>query len=535
MGYSMSEQRFGGMKRLSASAMVVRGGIALAAIASSLVLAWMLVSHAGFAHAAAQVTLTPTATPAPPAGPVNKVWYFAEGRVGKSFREYLTIDNPSATACAVNIGYDYQLDNAATASNKTVAVNVPANSRVTESVNNDLGIPDTATVGASLASVAAVNVTSTPNCNGVVVERPEYFTNFSSIASGTDVIGSTKLGTNFYFADVPEGTINGSKFASFITILNPNNVQANVKFTFAQSGTAVVQTLAVPANTRGTFVGQYSGHMPMAITSTQPVMVERPTYFTNVSGVSGAYDIVGTPALANDWLFAEGYTSSTSQEYLTIANIQTSGTATANVTVILKSAKGATNSYTFPVNANTQAIFNVNTNNNFTGSTPEVSAEVKSTGTTIIVQREMYFTYKHTLANTAMGGTDVIGQVGPAAHSSYSFSEGYSNTGYNEWLTIQNPNATSETIYLTLVNGDGKIFTENFTVTANTRFTLDITATVHTAFNAGTSSTANSASMTVQTLNGATFVAERPMYWNTTGISPFVTQGGTDVIGYIGG
>ena len=532
----MSEQRFWGMKRLSASAMIVRGGVALAAIASSLVLAWMLMSHAGFAHAAAQVTPTPTATaPTTPAGPVNKVWYFAEGRVGKSFREYLTIDNPSATACAVNIGYDYQLDNATTAGNKIVAVNVPANSRVTESVNNDLGIADTATVGASLASVVAVNATSTPNCNGVVVERPEYFTNFSGIASGTDVIGSTKLGTNFYFADVPEGTISGAKFASFITILNPNNTQANLKFTFAQSGTATTQTLSVPANARGTFVGQYSGHMPMAVTSSQPVMIERPTYFSNVNGINGAYDVVGTPTLANDWLFAEGYTGSSTQEYLTIANIQTTGTAAANVTIILKSAKGATNSYPVTVNANTQTIFNVNTNNTFTGSTPEVSAEVKSTGANIIVQREMYFTYKHTLSNTAIGGTDVIGQVGPAAHSSYSFSEGYSNTGYNEWLTIQNPTTTTETIYLTLVNGDGKIFTENFAVTANSRFTLDITATVHTAFNAGTSSTANSASMTVQTLNGAVFVAERPMYWNTTGVSPFVTQGGTDVIGYIGG
>jgi hypothetical protein len=33
----------------------------------------------------------------------------------------------------------------------------------------------------------------------------------------------------------------------------------------------------------------------------------------------------------------------------------------------------------------------------------------------------------------------------------------------------------------------------------------------------------------VQTTDGSVFVAERPMYWNYSG-----TQGGSDVIGYIG-
>jgi streptogramin lyase len=35
--------------------------------------------------------------------PVNTTWYFAEGRVGKGFREYLTIEDPATNPCAVNI------------------------------------------------------------------------------------------------------------------------------------------------------------------------------------------------------------------------------------------------------------------------------------------------------------------------------------------------------------------------------------------------------------------------------------------------
>jgi hypothetical protein len=72
-------------------------------------------------------------------------------------------------------------------------------------------------------------------------------------------------------------------------------------------------------------------------------------------------------------------------------------------------------------------------------------------------------------------------------------------------------------------------------VAANSRFTLDVTALVQQVFTPGTNSAANSVSMAVQTTNGSPFVAERPMYWNTSGVSSFVTMGGSDVIGYVGG
>jgi len=163
---------------------------------------------------------------------------------------------------------------------------------------------------------------------------------------------------------------------------------------------------------------------------------------------------------------------------------------------------------------------------------------VTSTGANIVVQREMYFTYKHTLTNgrvtTAVGGTDVIGQMGPAAHSSYSFAEGYANTGYNDWLTIQNPTGTAETISITLVNGMGQSYVQNVSVPANARFTEDIASLVQTTFNAGSNINSNAFSMTVQTTNGAVFVAERPMYFNTSG-SSFAVQGGDDILGYVGG
>ena len=481
------------------------------------------------------VTTKSTQPPSTPPGPTNKTWYFAEGRVGKGFREYLTVQNPAAVSCAVNLQYNYTPDGG-TPATKSVAITVGPYSRWTEPVHQDLGYTENSSTAANVAAVVTVNATASPNCNGVVAERPMYFRNYHGISSGTDVLGSTHSNTNYYFADVP----SSSNTISYLTILNPNSTSANVTATYYLNGSVVgTQTATVAANARGTIAPsaiKLPAHAAVVVTSSNPIVVERPTYVVGAP-VNGAYDVVGASGLAKDWLFAEGYTGSTTQEYLTIANTDPAKVA-ATVNITLKSKSGTTKTYTITVGAQSQTIWNVNANNTFAGSSPEVSAEVTSTGANIVVQREMYFTYKHTMTNgramTSVGGSDVIGQVGPAAHSSYSFAEGYANTGYNDWLTIQNPTNAAETISITLVNGMGQSYVQNVPVAANARFTEDIASLVQSTFSAGSNINSNEFSMTVQTSNGAVFVAERPMYFNTSG-SSFAVQGGDDILGYVGG
>src|SRR5438105_15358348 len=77
----------------------------------------------------------------------------------------------------------------------------------------------------------------------------------------------------------------------------------------------------------------------------------------------------------------------------------------------------------------------------------------------------------------ATGGTDVVGEVGPAS-SAYTFAEGYTETDYDEWLTLQNPTTNQETINVTLFNEDGNSYSQDFTVVAHSRFTIDIVAIV---------------------------------------------------------
>jgi hypothetical protein len=130
------------------------------------------------------------------------------------------------------------------------------------------------------------------------------------------------------------------------------------------------------------------------------------------------------------------------------------------------------------------------------------------------------------------GGTDVIGQVGPASATAYSFAEGYTNVGYDEWLTLQNPTSQPQSITVSLVNGLGTTYTFTATVQAHSRSTTDITNTVvQNMVHSGDSFPAYEVSMLVQSSHGPC-VAERPMYSNT---GPAGTQGGSDVIGYIGG
>lgn len=466
--------------------------------------------------------------------PVNQTWYFAEGRVGAGFTEYLTLGNPDPlNDCTVQVKYLRQ-----GSSSVTKTVTVAHASRLTESVNADLGTSSSSSTAYSVSSI--VTVTNPATCSGIMAERPLYFS-YHGINSGNDVVGATSLGKTFYFGDVP----TGSGYSSFITVLNPQGTTANIQATYYAGGKSVgSQTLQVGANTRNT-LSPPSGmpmHVAAVVTSDQSVMVERPDYYSNVNAgaagtISGGSTVVGVQKLQNDWLFAEGFTGNSNQpnwqEYLVIANVDPAHTS-ANVAVTLQNTNGSTKQVNLTVGSLSQSIVNVNQ------ATPQssVSAEVKSTGANIVVEREMFFKYNHTVSGTggftvaANGGDDVVGMPANSPNqTAYTFAEGYTAKNFNEWLTLQNPTGSSEAIYITLVNGLGQVYSPSgIVVPAHSRSTIDITQMVLQHLYTGSDTRGYSVSLTVQSYaNGAVFVAERPEYWNHNG-----TQGGDDVIGFAG-
>ena len=489
---------------------------------------------------------------AAPAPAVSRNWYFAEGLVGGGFREYITISNPDPTTdCSVQIVYLPEGTGPsahAKAPLLTRTVTVPHASRYTTSVNQDLSIKVTQNPSTLVSTM--VTVPDAPNsCSGVVAERPMYFT-YRGVTSGSDVMGATNLASTYYFADVPTSSSPSSFISSFITALNPSIGSATVTVTYYSAGAVVgTQVVTVAGGARGTISANaitLPAHVAAVVASTIPVAVERSSYTYNTSEgaasmVSSAASIMGASALSNNWYFAEGFTGGgKTQEILVLANLTSTATTAA---VTLEYQNGHNQQVNVSVAAYSQVLVDVNVlyahpmgvcDTTPCSPTPEVSAQVSAPGANLVVERQMFFHYNHTLPGThtnvtAVGGTDVLGT--PAMASSVAdFAEGYTNAGYNEWLTLQNPNTVTETLQITLLNEYGNSYTENVQVSAKSRSTVDITALVAANLvRQGDDYRAYEVSVTVRAVGEAVFVAERPMYFNTQGV-----QGGTDVVGFTG-
>jgi hypothetical protein len=457
-------------------------------------------------------------------GPVAQKWYFAEGRVGSGFKTFFSVQNPNNTSCAVKITYYYAIDGSTANQTKTVNFTVAANTRYTANANADVPGPST------LSAIVSVDTGATPTCSGVVAERPMYFNSFHSVNSGTEVMGTTDAGLHqqFYFADVP----THSAGESFLSILNPGDVTANISVVYYAGGSQVgnVASATVQPRARGTVQPNADlnlpAHVSAVVTSDRNILVERPTYYINEYGVSGSADVTGVSALSGDWYFAEGNTASGKQENLSLANF---GDVDTTATVTLKSLSGATKDFPVTVKAHDLLIWNVNSNNNFSGATSEVAASVHSDTATLAVQRQMFGTYSGSNGNQswqAQGVTDAFGATSP--HVSYSFAEGFTSIRFNEYLLLQNPTGVDETVNVTLSNMLGHSYTASVKVVKNSRNTLNITQIVTDHLvNSGDDARAYAVSMSVN--SDSQFVAERTMEW-----SAFGTQGANSVVGYAG-
>lgn len=447
--------------------------------------------------------------------PANTNWYFAEGSVGGGFTEYITIENPDPVNTSyISITYMLQTSPPST---RTVNYTIKPSTRYTVHVNSDLGISPTAKQVSVAAKVYVL--TGAP----VIAERPMYFT-FNGIQSGTDVLGSAFPGTSYYFAEANTTQNSTSKYWTYISLLNPStSLTDTVKLTYYTGNCTTncpTETKTVGPQQRQTATPTDVGlhqKVSIAVTSNNPVVAERPMYFSdNIpkagGATTGAASQVGATAPGTDWLFAEGYTGANYQEYFELANY---GASAANATIKLEYTDGSSQSYSVTVPADGFTTFDANAH---PGTTTSFSAEITSNNP-IVADRLMYFHYG---SSHYSGGTDVIGAT--AASNVYSFAEGYTAGNFTEYLTIQNPTANNETVAMTFfVNG--LVFQQQQTVYAHSRYTLNVNNLINPI-------STGEVSMTVQAVypTGSTtpvVVAERPMYFGY-----YSDQGGTDIIGY---
>lgn len=452
--------------------------------------------------------------------PANTNWFFAEGIVGNGFQEYLTLQNPDPIN-VTNVSLTFLMQGH-TPPSITVTRNINPSTRFTEDVNKDLNVAPTSTSHISVAIIVHIN--SGPP---LVVERPMYF-NFMSIPSGTDIIGAPFPSNSYYFAEGSSLQAGQAKYATYVTLINPSNaVTANVTITYftGSCGATGQAKCSIETKTVGPLQRQTASpvdvglHQKVAISvaSDRPIVAERPMYFTdnipNAGGLTtGAASQVGAMAPGTDWLFAEGFTGTNFQEYFELANF---GAITANSSIKLEYTDGSTQVFPVQIPAFGQVQFDVNAH---PGATAAVSAEITSDNP-IVADRLMYF---HATSSHFSGGTDVIGAT--AAANAYSFAEGYTGGAFQEYLTLDNPTGTDETVAVTYFAA-GLIFQQQTVVKAHSRSTIDVNAVINPIAQGSVSITAQAISPSNPST--ALIVAERVMYFGYGS-----DQGGTDVVGY---
>jgi hypothetical protein len=460
------------------------------------------------------------------ATPGAKTWYFAEGYTAAGFDTYLTLGNPNGVAATVQV--EYLLLSGSGAAPQTVSYPVAANSRSTIHVNDLL--PN--------QSVSMVVTADVP----IVAERPMYFVASYptfTVPSGTATLGATVLGQDFAFGYLD----TTAKHNTFLTILNPGTSAMSVTTDYypAAGGQALESTTTVQPGARGTIAvngdhvgppgqpaqqttplpaGTYSARVHLS----QPGLVERPLYFVDSqTGYTGAADVVGVSQPQTSWDFAEGYTDPTFSERYWLSNpclpASSGGCAaspTAQVTATFMDLAGHTTATTRTLGPGQQQAVDVNALlGNYASSSARITADQP-----ILAERVMSFRYTgatgplQCCANDP-GATDALGAT-QAGHL-FEFAEGYTDYGFAEFLTLQNPDPTqAATVTVSYLLLAGAPVVRTYVVGPHTRATVFL----------NTFLPRQSLSLVVEA--NVPIVAERPMYFLRGGNEP----GGTDVVGY---
>ncbi len=338
---------------------------------------------------------------------LSKEYFFAEGCTRAGFEEWLTIQNPGATAISISAAYELGAGQGAPV-NKSYSV--PAQSRITLYVPTEAGADKDVSV--HLASSSAF-----------LAERPMYFDYTHQGADwngGHCVVGTPSLATDWYFAE--GATIPG--FHEWLSLQNPNVTASTVQVSYFIQGQSAPapKTVAVPANSRITlFVNEHAGaglqlSARVHVTSGPGIIAERPMYFAYGGAWTGGSCALGATAPGSNFYFAEGTCRPSFDTYLTLQN--PGGTDAA---VTLKFMKGdgspATQSVTVP--GNSRMTFNART---LLGTGDDIAHDFSmavtcTNGQDIVVERPLYFNYGGPLPGFVVcldpGHADTASQLDP--------------------------------------------------------------------------------------------------------------------------
>ncbi len=221
-----------------------------------------------------------------------------------------------------------------------------------------------------------------------------------------------------------------------------------------------------------------------------------PSGSTAPTRVTGGHCVIGAAQAANSWYFAEGYTGTGFNSWLTLANA-TDTTGTATVTYMLE---GEVRQAIYSVRAHARTTIDLVRE---IGPAKNVSIQVESP-MPITVERPMYFAYPAAGGEKWDGGHCVMG-VNQTAKEWY-FAEGTTRTGFNEWLTIQNPDPAQQAkITCEYMRATGGSILKTYWVPPAARGTVNVNVEVPDA------------DVSMHLTSTVDIICERPMYFKYGG------------------
>lgn len=423
--------------------------------------------------------------------PIPFAWNLAEGTTRSGFDEYICLANPGNDPAEVKIFA--QTPGVSGGSNGVYELVIEPNTRATLTARDIVG---------NEQDVAFRIESSRP----LVVERPVYF-NRQGYSGGHVNIGRPDPSNTFYFA---EGTTRQG-FQEWLTIQNPNSQQTTVHIDFMLENSENKSTdVTLQGHSRATIkvsdlVGK--GHDVGAfITSPIPIVAERPMYFRYKGKWSGGHISSGVTSPQNRYYFAEGTTRAGFEEWICLLN---PGEAQAHVSITYMLEDGSCTNQNVQVPARSRVTVSVASN---VSAEHDVSALVTS-DIPIVAERPVYFDYKGGID----GGHNCIGAENPL--TSFYFAEGTTRNGFDEWLTIMNPQAETANVRITYMfgTGGGPAAEQVISVRPHSRATVNVPASI-----------GRERDVSVKITSSIPVVAERPIYFDYNGFA----KGGDCSTGY---
>ena len=373
-----------------------------------------------------------------PTGAPNGSWFLAEGvaqNTPNGFVTFYLIVNENNEP--VNVRAYFSRDDGKTFSRTfTVAANARATLNLAE-------IGGVGTFGAVFQSL-------TPGLD-IFIERSIYWG--PNLEGSTAEVATKSLSFNWYFGE-------GSRdfFNNYFLVFNPNQVGGYANFTFyLENGTTVQREVMVGPQQRVTMdamsIPELSAqNFGVRVAASVPMVAERAMYFgLGPNGFIGGTASIGTPALQNTWLFAEGAAAPGFHTFYLLMN-PNAHPITVNRVFYLENGSQLTGSVT--VNPGSRKTIYLNAEMGDIGG----AAAYFSSTDGFIAERSIYWG-----AAAWVEGTNVIGSPGLA--STWHVPEGTETGDFDSFLLLLNPNSVPVTTeVIVYIEGLGR-----FTPSANLR------------------------------------------------------------------